>query len=161
MNGISSSQRWSAYATMTSSFIAIFFWHGFELCWTPFPSYLSYLNFHPLKVVSRCRDPQLQVGENYSYFSNLRQNIYSSHWKNIKNIEKNKSRDYRVSAIFGQKNSLIFPWVFPYGFQNSRITISTYFHLLQAILLRRVNICTRETTDWQLLLLSSSDSLTC
>ena len=28
---------------------------------------LSYLNFQPLEVVFRYRDPQLQVGENYSY----------------------------------------------------------------------------------------------
>ena len=33
---------------------------------------LIYLNFHPLEVVSRYRDPQLQVGENYSYLFNLR-----------------------------------------------------------------------------------------
>ena len=36
-----------------------------------FNSYLAklyYLNFHPLEVVSRYRDPQLQVAENYSYF---------------------------------------------------------------------------------------------
>ena len=31
----------------------------------------SYLNFHPLKVVSRYLDPQLQVGENDSYVLNL------------------------------------------------------------------------------------------
>ena len=29
-------------------------------------------NFHPLEVVSRYRDPQLQVGENYSHLFNLR-----------------------------------------------------------------------------------------
>ena len=28
---------------------------------------LNHLNFHPLEVVPRYRDPQLQVGENYSY----------------------------------------------------------------------------------------------
>ena len=27
---------------------------------------LIYLNFQPLEVVPRCRDPQLQVAENYS-----------------------------------------------------------------------------------------------
>ena len=27
----------------------------------PFPAELSYLNFHPLEVVSRCRDPRFQV----------------------------------------------------------------------------------------------------
>ena len=39
------------------------------------------LNFHPLEVVSRYRDPQLQVGEEnraYSYLFNLRPNICKS-----------------------------------------------------------------------------------
>ena len=31
-----------------------------------FPANLSYLNFHPLEVMSRYRDPRLQVSENYS-----------------------------------------------------------------------------------------------
>ena len=31
----------------------------------PHPARLIYLNFHPLEVVSRYRDPQLQVSENY------------------------------------------------------------------------------------------------
>ena len=37
-----------------------------DLCqWlNPLPFKVSYLNFHPLEVVSRYRDPQLQVGEN-------------------------------------------------------------------------------------------------
>ena len=30
----------------------------------PLPAVSSYFNFHPLEVVCRCRDPQLQVGEN-------------------------------------------------------------------------------------------------
>ena len=33
-----------------------------------YPAKLIYLNFHPLQVVSRYRDPQLQMGENYSLF---------------------------------------------------------------------------------------------
>ena len=33
------------------------------------------LNFHPLEVASRYRDPQLQVAENYLYLFNLRQKI--------------------------------------------------------------------------------------
>ena len=37
-------------------------------------SYL-FLIFHPLEVVSRYRDPQFQVGENYSCLFNLRPNI--------------------------------------------------------------------------------------
>ena len=37
-----------------------------------YPAKLIYLNFQPLEVVSRYRDPQPQVVENYSY---LRPNI--------------------------------------------------------------------------------------
>ena len=39
---------------------------------------LSCLNFHPLWVVSRKRDPQLKVGENYSHLLNLIPNICKS-----------------------------------------------------------------------------------
>ena len=39
---------------------------------------LSYLNFDPLEVVSRCRDPQLQVCEKYSYLFNVRSIICKS-----------------------------------------------------------------------------------
>ena len=38
------------------------------------------LIFHPLEVVPRYRDPQPQEGENYSYFSHLRPNIYNLYW---------------------------------------------------------------------------------
>ena len=34
---------------------------------------LNNLNFHPLEVVSRYRDPELQVAENYPYLFNLPQ----------------------------------------------------------------------------------------
>ena len=34
---------------------------------TPYTAKLIYLNFNPLEIVYRYRDPQLQVGENYSY----------------------------------------------------------------------------------------------
>ena len=36
--------------------------------YNPLPAKLFYLNFYPLEVVSRYRDPQLQVGENYPQF---------------------------------------------------------------------------------------------
>ena len=39
-----------------------------------------YLNFHPLEVVSRYRDSQLQVAENHSYLFNLSTNICKSWW---------------------------------------------------------------------------------
>ena len=35
--------------------------------------YIKELKFHSLEVVSRYRDPQLQVDENYSYLYNLNQ----------------------------------------------------------------------------------------
>ena len=34
----------------------------------PYPANLIHLNFHPLEVVSRYRDTQLQVAENYLIF---------------------------------------------------------------------------------------------
>ena len=40
-----------------------------------YPAELIYLNFQPLEAVSRYRDPQPQVVENYSYLFNLRSNI--------------------------------------------------------------------------------------
>ena len=44
----------------------------------PYPAKLIYVNFHPLEVVSRYRDPQLQVNENYSYLFNLSTNVCKS-----------------------------------------------------------------------------------
>ena len=41
----------------------------------PYPAKLIYLNFQPLEVVSRYRDPQPQVAENYRYLFNLTPNI--------------------------------------------------------------------------------------
>ena len=41
----------------------------------PYPAKVNNLNFHPLEVVSRYRDPQLQVGENYADLFNLTPNI--------------------------------------------------------------------------------------
>ena len=42
------------------------------------PLSLIYLNFHPLKVVSGYRDPQIQVAENYSYLFHFSTYIYKS-----------------------------------------------------------------------------------
>ena len=44
----------------------------------PYPAKLIYLNFQPLEVVSRYRDQQPHVVENYIYLLNLRTNIYKS-----------------------------------------------------------------------------------
>ena len=46
--------------------------------YNPYPAKVIYLNFHPLEVVSRYRDPQLQVGENCAYLFILRSNIWES-----------------------------------------------------------------------------------
>ena len=54
---------------------------------------LIYLNFQPPEVVSRYRDPQPQVVENYSYLFILRQSL------NIHFIPNN-------SAVTGQKRLL-------------------------------------------------------
>ena len=51
---------------------------GMDIMNNHYPFKLIYLNFHPLEVVSRCRDPQLQVGEKYSHLLNLRPNICKS-----------------------------------------------------------------------------------
>ena len=45
---------------------------------SPYPAKLIYYNFQSLEVVSRYRDPQPQVIENYSYLFNLTPNIYKS-----------------------------------------------------------------------------------
>ena len=40
--------------------------------------YIENVHFHPLEVVPRYRDPQLQVGENYVYLFNLRPDTVKS-----------------------------------------------------------------------------------
>ena len=40
--------------------------YGWVVYFNPLTAKLFYFNFHPLEVVSRWRDPQLQVSENYS-----------------------------------------------------------------------------------------------
>ena len=39
-------------------------------------------NFYPIEIVSRWRDPQLQVSENYSDLSKLTSTILKSYWLN-------------------------------------------------------------------------------
>ena len=50
-----------------------FLWHTRHI--NPYPAKKIYLTFHPLEVVSRYRDPQLQVGENYAYVFILKSNV--------------------------------------------------------------------------------------
>ena len=46
----------------------------------PLTAKLFNSNFHPLKVVSRWRDPQLQVSENYSDLTKWRSSLFKSYW---------------------------------------------------------------------------------
>ena len=46
----------------------------------PLAAKLFNLNFHPLGVVSRWRDPQLQVSENYSDLTEWRSTVFKSCW---------------------------------------------------------------------------------
>ena len=51
-----------------------------QICYghNPYPAKFIYLNCHSLEVVSRYRDPQLQVAEHYSYLFNFNTNICKS-----------------------------------------------------------------------------------
>ena len=46
----------------------------------PFTAKLINFNFHPLEVVSRWRDPQLQVSKNYSHLTKWRSTLFKSCW---------------------------------------------------------------------------------
>ena len=46
----------------------------------PSTAKLFNLNFHPLKVVSRWRDPQVQVSENYSDLTKWRWTVFKYFW---------------------------------------------------------------------------------
>ena len=45
-------------------------------CINPLTAKLFNLNFHPFEVVSRWRDPQLQVSENYSDLTKWRSTVF-------------------------------------------------------------------------------------
>ena len=62
----------------TDLYLPCVYFMYFLILFNPLTDKLNNLNFHPLKVVSRYRDPQLQVGENYSHLFNLRANICKS-----------------------------------------------------------------------------------
>ena len=85
------------------------------------------LNYHPLEVVSRYRDPHLQVGENYSYLCNLRPNICKLrclstyfvskieptlvHMYSISKVDKRKQRPFILSYArrhIGESHVLVF-----------------------------------------------------
>ena len=60
----------------------------------PLPAKLSYLNFHPLQVVSRYHDPLLQVGGSYYYVFNVRPNICKSWYLSTHFISNNSEKVY-------------------------------------------------------------------
>ena len=57
----------------------------------PYPTNLIYLNFHPLKIVARYSDPQLQVGENYSYLFNYETKHLQIQMFKLRNLNPNHS----------------------------------------------------------------------
>ena len=73
-NTFTAAEIWSAVITMyvginlVSARLSIGYFNSL-------PAKISYLNFHLLEVVGRYRDPQLQVGENYSYLFRFRPNV--------------------------------------------------------------------------------------
>ena len=56
------------------------FFRDAKWCFNPLTAKLFNLNFHPLEVVSRWRDPQLQVSENYSDLTKWRSTLFKSGW---------------------------------------------------------------------------------
>ena len=72
-----SMRRYTGYAHRKSR-LAVSYNHYCQSELNSFPAKLSHLNFHPLEVVSRQRDPQLEVVKKYSFSFNLRANICKS-----------------------------------------------------------------------------------
>ena len=81
-NFLSSYEIWVQKDISVSGFQTLF-------PFNPYSSELIYLNFQTLEVVSRYRDPQLQVTENYSYLFNLSTNICKSSCLDTHSIPKN------------------------------------------------------------------------
>ena len=87
---------------------------GKQSDFNPYPTKLIYLNFQPLEVVSRYRDPQPEVAENYSYLFNLRLSIYkywclNSHFiPNKSDLKRDLKRLLSWLAGKGLKQNVIF-----------------------------------------------------
>ena len=60
----------------------------------------AHFNLHLFEVVSRYRDPQLQVAENYSYLLNLRPNTCKSWYLNF-HFARNKN------DLIGNKTTVV------------------------------------------------------
>ena len=70
----------TTYVQQRVSFRYICFWVFSLYSINPLTAKLFNLNFHPLEVVSRWRDPQLQVSENYSDLTKWRSTLFKSFW---------------------------------------------------------------------------------
>ena len=101
--------HYDIYDDWNSMFYAKIF-HCFSV--NPLTAKLFNLNFHLLKVVSRWRDPQLQVSENYSDLTKCRSTVFKYYWLMsyfIFNMFKRwylikmKTRIYAAPAVKGLK----------------------------------------------------------
>ena len=68
------------YALLTLSTCTSRSLHVLRKQFNPSTAKLFNLNFHPLEVVSRWRDPQLQVSENYSDWTKWRSTVIKYCW---------------------------------------------------------------------------------
>ena len=80
----------------------------------PYPAKVISLNFQPLEVVFRYRDPQPQVAENYSWLKIKRivndyfQNVMISRHKAICTSSRDDYHDYRIE-IGANLKGLVYP----------------------------------------------------
>ena len=74
----------------------MFFFHNHD---NPLSADLNHLNSHPPEIVSRYRDPQLQVGENYLYLFNLIPNICKSWCLNAHFVPNSCDFDSQMKQI--------------------------------------------------------------
>ena len=89
----------------------------------PLPAKLFNLNFHPLEVVSRWRDPQLQVSENYSDLTKWRSTVFKYCWLMsqflhpmvLNVLKKMKTRIYASPAVKGR--------LYPHGIWESLLIV--------------------------------------
>ena len=83
-------------------------------------------SFHPLEVVSRYRDPQLQMGENDTYLFYLKPNICKPRCANTHSIPNFKQSKTVFVGISGERVNTV-----PITSMNDIITLSSS-HPLQA-----------------------------
>ena len=94
-------------------------WH--HVAWSPrytrnhINPIINNLNFHPFEVVSRYRDPQLQVGEKIPFLLNLKPNISNSWCLSIYFIRNN-------SDLIGQQDKFKTPIVVPSAIRVTMVT---------------------------------------